>query len=233
MNAFSTLDAKAHSLRKRRITHVYSKPFLLSPESGLAPISHTIIHDRLLPILDEAAEKGNAIDVLELFFSTAMDFITAYQLGLPSSTNFLQNVDERRHWLDIYQCRRPYSFWGLHASRLKSFLHRVGMRVVPEFVAKANEEMERYVLRLVQRTEERVESGFVDEESKEAMVYRALRRGMEKEEEKLAREVQSAEDRRLEIASELLDELGTSTFMVPVTAVLNLSLSTTIHSCRP
>lgn len=149
------------------------------------------------------------MDVLEIFFSTAMDFITGYQFGLPSSSNFLQNLEERKHWLHIYQCRKPYGFWGLHASRLQGALKQMGIRIVPDFVAEANQRMEDYVLAMVKRAEERVEGGLVGDDSSEAMVYRSIRRTMEKEDEKRSTgAVSTLDKRRLEIASELLDELG-------------------------
>lgn len=139
-----------------------------------------------------------------------MDFITGYQFGLPSSSNFLQNLEEREHWLHIYSCRKPYGFWGLHASRLQGVLKQMGIRVVPGFVAEANQGMEDYVLAMVKRAEERVEGGFVGDDSSEAMVYRSIRRTMEKEDEKRATGDHNPDERRLEIASELLDELGWS-----------------------
>lgn len=110
-------------------------------------------------------------------------------------------------------------------------LKRVGIRVVPDFVADANQGMEDYVLAMVKRAEERVESGFVGDDSSEAMVYRSIRRTMEKEDEKrVTGDVPNADGRRLEIASELMDELGWSV-LITFTNVLLTEFIIRTSSC--
>lgn len=105
-NMFSMVESKSHSIRKRMISNIYSKSFVQSsPE--VQKISQRIVFGRLLPLLDKAAVDNRPVDVLEINYSTAMDFITAFIFGLQNGTNFLQEVKAGKHWLKIYQSRRP------------------------------------------------------------------------------------------------------------------------------
>ena len=98
--------SKPHSIRKRMVSNVYSKSYLQSsPE--LAKISQVVIYDRLLPLLEKAAAENQPLEVLELNYATAMDFIMAIIFGLQNGTNFIQDTESRRHWLKVYASRRP------------------------------------------------------------------------------------------------------------------------------
>ena len=88
------------------ISNLYSKSFLQSSDQ-VHYISRVVIEDRLLPLLDKAAAEHRPLDVLELNFSSTMDFVMAYIFGLQNGTNFLQDVAGRKHWLGVYRSRRP------------------------------------------------------------------------------------------------------------------------------
>ena len=113
-NMFSMAESKPHSIRKRMISNLYSKSFLQSSDE-IHHISRVMINDRLLPLLGKAAAEDQPLDVLELNFSSTMDFIMAYIFGLQNGTNFLQDITGRKHWLGVYQSRRPCKliFWFL------------------------------------------------------------------------------------------------------------------------
>ena len=144
-NMFSMVNSKPHSIRKRMISNVYSKSYLQSsPE--FHQISKTMIFSRLLPLLEEASIKRQPLDVLELNFSSTMDFIIAFIFGLQNSTNFLQDIPSRKHWLSIYQSRRPYRFWAGELPGVLSFLKKLGIHIVPAWVADASRELERWTL---------------------------------------------------------------------------------------
>ncbi|TVY29883.1 Tryprostatin B 6-hydroxylase [Lachnellula hyalina] len=95
---FSALHSRPHSARKRMISNVYSKSVLHS-SPALARQAQVILYDRLLPILTlpSASNASAGIDIHQIWNSTTMDFITAYQFGLKNGSNFLQNEAERRH----------------------------------------------------------------------------------------------------------------------------------------
>ena len=105
------------------ISHVYSKSVLQS-SPPLERQAEIILYDRLLPFLSSpaAADKKSGIDVLEIWNSTALDFITAYQFGLKNGSNFLRDVEYRRHWLHLYYARKTYPYFTQELPRLTRFL---------------------------------------------------------------------------------------------------------------
>ena len=142
---FSMAYSKPHSARKRMISNVYSKSYVQSsPE--LHEISKTMLYDRLLPLLDEAVINRKPLDVLELNYSSTMDFINAFMFGVQNGSNFLQDIETRRHWLHVYQSRRPFRFWSGELPGLKSFLARLGFDIVPKWAKGANKEIEDWTI---------------------------------------------------------------------------------------
>ena len=101
---FSIIESKPHSIRKRMVSHIYSKSSVQS-SSDLHRISQVIIFDRLLPLLAEVAADKQPLDVLEINHASGIDFIVAFIFGLQNGTNFLQDTLTRRDWFKIYQQR--------------------------------------------------------------------------------------------------------------------------------
>ncbi len=113
---FSMAASKPHSIRKRMVSNVYSKSYIQSsPE--LHKISQVMIYERLLPLMEKAATEKQPLDVLELNYSTTMDFIIAFMFGLQNCSNFLLDVEARKHWLKVYQSHRPCKVTNLYPSR--------------------------------------------------------------------------------------------------------------------
>ena len=139
------VNSKPHSIRKRMISNVYSKSYLQSsPE--VHQISKTMIFSRLLPLLEEASMKRQPLEVLELNFSSTMDFIIAFIFGLQNGTNFLQEIPSRQHWLSVYQSRRPYRFWAGELPGVVTFFKKFGIHIVPAWIDHANRELEDWTL---------------------------------------------------------------------------------------
>ncbi|KAI4253619.1 MAG: hypothetical protein LQ352_003578 [Teloschistes flavicans] len=136
---------KPHSVRKRMISHVYSKSFLQS-SPDLHNISRLITFDRLLPLLNKAAVDEQPLDVLEINYSSAMDSITAFIFGLQNGTNFLEDATARKHWFGIYQFRRCYRFWNAELPGPVSFLKQLGIPIIPRVVGAVNAEFEDWTL---------------------------------------------------------------------------------------
>lgn len=101
-NLVSMLEHKPHSVQKRMVSNVYSKSYLQS-SSDLHTVSNRLIFDRLLPILQQVAERGGELDVLDFTQAVGMDFTSAYLFGLSIGTNFMHNVEYRHHWLEVYK----------------------------------------------------------------------------------------------------------------------------------
>ena len=132
------------------ISNVYSKSYLQSSPQ-MHKLSETLLFDRYLPIIHTAATKGTYIDVYELNFAVAMDFITAYVFGLDNGSNFLEDVQYRKHWLGLYQSRKVYEFWPQELPKVTSFLSKVSINVVPQYVDAANLELEDWCLKLCEK----------------------------------------------------------------------------------
>ncbi|KAL8826594.1 MAG: hypothetical protein Q9170_007341 [Blastenia crenularia] len=142
---FSMVKSKPHSNQKRAISNIYSKSFLQSsPE--LQKISQRMIFGRLLPLLDKTVADKQPLDVLEINYSAAMDFITAFIFGLQCGTNFLQDTTVRRQWLGQYQSRRTYRFWNAELPGLVSFFDKLGIFIVPGRVKAVSSEIEDWTL---------------------------------------------------------------------------------------
>ncbi|KAH8903455.1 cytochrome P450 [Coniochaeta sp. PMI_546] len=140
---FSTRPAREHSLRKRMISHVYSKSYIHSSRAA-ASQAHSILFDRLLPIIQAStadAVEPPGLDVHSTFLATTMDFISAYVFGLANGTNFLQKAAFREHWLELYKSRNNYGFYDQELPLLTSICRAVGIPFCPWFVDYANAEL--------------------------------------------------------------------------------------------
>lgn len=105
-----------------------------------------MIFDRLLPLLNSASIKKEPIEVLELNFSSTMDFIIAFIFGLQNCSDFLLDTESRKRWLDVYSSRRPYRFWAGEAKGFHNFFRKLGIYIVPKLVDEATSELEDWTL---------------------------------------------------------------------------------------
>lgn len=101
-NMFTMLERKPHSVQKRMLSKVYSKSYLQSSKDLQTLSTHLILH-RFLPIIQQKAENGGEMDVLEFNQGVGMDFTSAYLFGLSNSTDFMNNARYRHHWLEEYK----------------------------------------------------------------------------------------------------------------------------------
>ena len=114
---FSMVPSHAHSIRKRMLSHVYSKSFI-QKSPVMQKITRRLLYERFLPHVArfastvplttngeaEKVEEDNpgglqgqqvlqiddqSIDVLNLFSAITMDFVSAYQFGLDNGTKML------------------------------------------------------------------------------------------------------------------------------------------------
>ncbi|TVY89042.1 putative sterigmatocystin biosynthesis P450 monooxygenase [Lachnellula willkommii] len=140
---FSAWHSRPHSARKRMISNVYSKSVLHS-SPALARQAQAILYDRLLPILilASASNASTGIDIHEIWNSTTMDFITAYQFGLQNGSNFLQREAERRRWFSLYHSRKTYTFFNQELPQLTKFFKLLGIHLCPTWVDEPNRELE-------------------------------------------------------------------------------------------
>jgi hypothetical protein len=211
-NAFSMPLSKQHSSRKRMLSNIYSKSFLQASLT-LAAATKTILFERLLPRLEGFATTGEAFDIYSELSGMTMDFVTGYQFGLGSSSNFIQDVTFRKKFLNWYTSRIGFNFWPQECPKLYAFLGRLGFQMVPDHVGTANESIEQWSLAMCDAATDYLRltgvSNVDDLPSDEAinfpMVFSQMMTSMSK-----SKECQSMEagKRRLEVASEMLDHLA-------------------------
>ena len=141
---FSTAPSPPHSARKRMLSNIYSKSHLQS-SPHMHTISHTLLFSRFLPILSAASQSNRPVEVHELHFAVTMDFITAYIFGLGNASNFLQDLEERKRWLRLYQSRRTWRFVPQELPTVTALLAKLGL---PKWIRAANQEIEAWCLNM-------------------------------------------------------------------------------------
>jgi cytochrome P450 len=223
---FTMTNSKEHAARKRMLSNIYSKSHLQSSPT-LKLISSAMVYDRLLPILEKAAESKQEIDVLELNSALTMDFVSAYLYGLQNASNLLQDVPFRRHLLHNYQCRKPYEFYYQEVPGLVTFSQAIGLPVIPQWCRDATQVMDDWNMDLCDKAEKSLSS---DDPRIEPTVYKQMKSSMKKQ-LSLAKDdpegnAQKLKQQRIDIACETYDQLtaGHETSAVGLT-YLNWELS--------
>lgn len=187
------------------LSNVYSKSFLQA-SSQIEANSRSLLRDRFLPVIEQAARTGTALDVHGMNNGFTMDFMSAYLFGSANATNFTQDAVAKHGFLELYHNRRVYEFFSQEANGLKELTRKIGLPVpVPKWVDEANQRIEAWILKMCDKADLCLDTlpspGF------EPVVYKQLKNSMEK----VQGEIWGAEKRdsmRLEMASEMLDELG-------------------------
>ena len=201
-----------HIMYRRRFGSVYAKSSVQG-NLPLLQIVHTLF-TRLLPQINESAKTGIPIDVFGLNIAYGVDFVNAFNFGLFSGTNFLQDSKARNHWLRLYVKSRPsnYMYWLQEAPSIRKRLAQIGIKIVPDWVWEARRSFDESILSLVDRTEEHVYGNLAQSSHNDdnPAVYRQLRlnpiNGVNSKESGPLITLQM--DHRNQIASECLDHLG-------------------------
>jgi Cytochrome P450 len=178
----------------------------------------TVLETRLIPILADHHNSGKSIDILELSLAYGVDIITATIFGLPCGTNVLQDL-EYRDW--FFAKFKDYSaggnsFWLNDVPELTARLQSLGLDPVKPGYYRAKGELEQWCLTLVHAAENLLAlnaSKNAITPGDKPIVFEKLWLAVEEEAKtnkgSLANSVSlsSAEDRRVEVASECLDHI--------------------------
>jgi cytochrome P450 len=203
-NMFSMKDSKPHALQRRLVSNSYSKSQLqASPE--IHHIAQNLIFDRYLPLLDSFATSGASVEVHELNFATTMDFINAYIFGLSNGSNFIQDLETRKHLLHIYQCRRPYIFYPQEIPSMTNSIQKLRIPIIPKWVDAATNEFEAFCLKMCNAAAQSLKATSL-KPANTPVVYRNLSPLLPKASS--SSPSTSGPDPSLLIASELLDHLA-------------------------
>ena len=207
INMFSTVQHRPHSAKKRMMSKIYSKSHLQS-SAQIAENSTVLLRDRFLPLLHTYASRDIDVDVHDMNNGFAMDFMSAYQFGLPTATKFSTDAPTRRHLLHKYHCRKDFQYYSQEVPTLKIWTRRLGFPLIPKYVDEANEELEDWGLRMCDAADAYLDD--IPSPGAEPVVYKQFKTMMQKEQDKSV-QTASPEDiqhTRLEVASEMLDQLG-------------------------
>jgi unspecific monooxygenase len=204
-NIFSSLQHAPHSARKRMLSNVYAKSTIQS-STALHDITEVLLCGRMLPRLRDSSTE--AVEAYELFSGVAMDVITGYCFGLGQGSNFLQDPGRCKSWVVDYKARQAYIFWPQEMPRLTALAEAWGLRhwLVPKWVDAANDNIASWVLGLCDGAEGvHGDRGRADAKDR-ATVFNQLRSMVKKSRGRDTDSPLAAEE-RLEIASELLDQV--------------------------
>jgi unspecific monooxygenase len=214
---FTMVGSKTHSVRKRMLSNIYSKS-MLQTSPNLRLVSKAVILDRLLPILQEAADSGKSLDVHDLNQGLTMDFVSCYLFGLQNGTNHLQDHSFRKHWLHMYLCRKPFEFYHQEMPYLNGWMKCVGLRVIPKYCDAANDMLDAWALDLCGKAEQSINSS---DPAVEPIVYKQLKQSLDKQAAKEGVKPDRAQQLN-DIACEMYDQLtaGFETSAVGLTYLL-------------
>lgn len=104
-NLVSTLKNGPHSVRKRMISHVYSKSYIQN-STDLRTLSEILLFERLFPTLQSAAADCTAVDAYGLNQAMAVDFTTAFLFGIDNSTKFIDDIDARQKFMRNWRAKK-------------------------------------------------------------------------------------------------------------------------------
>ncbi|EER29230.1 Cytochrome P450 family protein [Coccidioides posadasii C735 delta SOWgp] len=206
ISMFSMVGSRPHSVRKRMMSNIYSKSYLQgSPQ--LAAASRKILFQRLFPILERHVERADQVEIHELNNAITMDFITAYIFGLSAATNFLEDAQTRKQWLEAYQCRKPFEFYHQEVPNLVAWAETVKLPLIPSWCQKANNYMESWGLEICDNADKYLLTTVVESEP---TVYKQLKMSMVKQlpsDGVKPLDEETSKKLKLEIACELYDQL--------------------------
>ncbi|PVI00794.1 cytochrome P450 [Periconia macrospinosa] len=98
-NLVTLLDPREHATRRRMLSNLFSKSYLLN-SADFCDLSQAIIFGRLLPMIDKAARDGSGVDVFEISTALAAEVMSAYQVGLKRGFDFTspgRETSRKRH----------------------------------------------------------------------------------------------------------------------------------------
>jgi cytochrome P450 len=228
---FSTGRNKAHSTRKRMLSNVYSKSVITTSPALLAQVS-TIVYDRFLPRLASAFsnEDSGVLNISPLLNAAPMDIVSGYIFGLSSSSNLVNDPKQLSWFLDLYNSRRSFNFWPQELPAFTSFVKKwFGYRLVPQWVDKANEDIEDWTKGMCESAAKVISQGAANI-ADTPVVYEQLSGALSKEARKNG---EDGEDRISLAASEVLDQIaaGFDTSGITLIYVIHeLSRNTQIQS---
>ncbi|KAF2849838.1 cytochrome P450 [Plenodomus tracheiphilus IPT5] len=201
---FSTSSNKLHSQRKRMLSNIYSKSFIMKNEALFAQMT-SILYERFLPRLEATfsrAEGPGVLNIYALLSGTTMDIVTSYIFGLKAGSKLLDDSKQLAWFLDLYNSRRSFNFWAQELPNFTAFVEKwFRYRLTPRWVDEANGEIEKWTMKMCDEAGEVLKDDVARPEDL-PVVYQQLSKTLSKDTEK--GNISSKEI----LASEVLDHLA-------------------------
>ena len=143
-------DAAEHAVRRKKFSSVFSKSAMWNSQT-LHAVLETVLIGRLLPRLQELAQKEEPFEVFTTIYGVGMDLFVGWQFGLASSSNWTQDVEDRDRYLDAYAGKARYFFLATEAIGLIDYLKRFGISLLPKEFWQCNDVCENWNLKLGDR----------------------------------------------------------------------------------
>ncbi|KAH8660811.1 cytochrome P450 3A6 [Tricladium varicosporioides] len=194
---FAMRSNKAHIERKRMLSQVYTKSYVMMSEE-LSTILNTIVIGKFLPRVARFAEEGKAIDIHRENKALIMDIATAYFFGLGNGTGMIENPVEKK-MIDDFDSAIKGIFWFTEFPYLLDWVLRLRVPIVPQEIIEAFPKLEEFCYKICLQTKEKISSGSLKESL--PIVYSEFRRKLE------ASETVRPDELDTEIATEMLDHV--------------------------
>ena len=212
-NIFTSLS-QDHMIRRRRLTHVFSKSFVQNSRQVCGLLWFQIFL-RYLPKLANAADSKSPLPVLTLNTAYALDSVSSYLLGISHATAFLSDKVACDSWLSSFHdyFSMEHTFWLREAPTLADFLRKIGIKVVPPSFYRGHRYLEACVMQMVNKAEKTLQAATSSGSSEPDFpaVYGKFREALTREKygpSPCKGPYGLFEEQREEIASEILDNLG-------------------------
>ncbi|WPB07674.1 uncharacterized protein RHO25_012335 [Cercospora beticola] len=250
-NLSSSLDAFSHTIRKKRITHVYSKSYLHSSPAVVALIDR-VVRQRFLTLITACAREEKAFDTMKILSALALDMVLGYTFGVGNATNFLNNSTEHSKCIERIHTGRPYPmmFWLHEFPRTVDFLERVGILSKERY--QSLEALHVFCIQMCHRAEAALVDAHATATAEDVpTVYQQFKRSLDKEGISTLPSLRassrlrdsgtiSCSPQQLEIAAEVGDQIHASDETLSITltyAIWELSRNTGTqdrlrHECR-
>lgn len=179
-------------------------------------IVSVVLLEHYLPTICKSVHHGTKLDILDLNFAYGLDVVSAFIFGISRSTNFIEDIRARQHWLATYLKSHSADcmFWLLELPTLTNWLSKFGIPVLPKWYFEAHDNLDQWALHKV----DEAEAAIAKQPAKDMsagdcpVLYSQLKLAIAEEHQNkvMKDKIAASPQQRLELASECLDHLGTN-----------------------
>lgn len=157
-----------------------------------------VLFRRYLPLVNRAAVEDKAVEVLGLNYAYSMDTFVQWQFGRSLASNFIEDQQERKMYLDGWFAPSGFTFWQYEFPDFARLLRRIGIYLIPDWVDVKFKAIEDWNLEKCDKAQQLLASGEILSPEDQPVVFEQALRSMS--------EVKSEPNSypfRLEIASDM------------------------------